>query len=123
MLTAISMCSSGRASSLAISLFCLVSTRRRWLETIIHATPPRPIFQALDLQQQAFARVAGADTGRVERLHYLERVFQNFGFVLAGRGDYFHRSRNIAVFVQVADQGFRGVAHADGNHRDTKLRP
>ena len=77
---------------------------------------------ALDLQQQALPQVARADAGRVERLHHMQRRFDVLRLVLAHGGDLVQRGGKVAVFVQIADDRFGGVAHLFRDQADTQLR-
>ena len=73
---------------------------------------------ALDLQQQALAQIARADAGRVERLHHASAPASTCSGVCSpDGGDLFERSREVAVLVQVADDGFGGIAHFVGDAR------
>ena len=71
-----------------------------------HAAAPIPAF---DLQQKAFAQVARTHACRFQPLDGLERRFH------CGRGEvallrhFLHGCQQIAVLVQVADDGFRRI--------------
>ncbi len=77
---------------------------------------------ALDLQQQAFPHVLGADARRIERLHDPQAFLHFLHRMLAGFGDLFERGREIAVLVQVADDVVRRVAHLLRHHQHAQLR-
>ena len=74
--------------------------------------------QEIELQQQAFAQVAGGHADRIERLHRANGLLHFSRLVAAGGHDLFVRGPQIAVLVDVADDELadlfdarRGVAH------------
>jgi hypothetical protein len=83
-----------------------------------HAAAP---VHALQLQQQALAHVARAHAGRIEPLHHLQRRLDLFRGVIAHAGDLFQGRGKIAILVQVADDGFGGVADVFRKHADAQL--
>ena len=60
-----------------------------------------------NLQPQAFLQVARGDADRIERLHVLERAFDVGHRPLTHRGDLLDRGDQVAVVVEVADDGAR----------------
>ena len=65
---------------------------------------------AFELQQQALPQVLCADAGGVQRMHYADAFLDIGCGEAAFHGQFFRRGHQIAVFVQVADDGLRGVA-------------
>ena len=122
MLTAISTCSSGRPSSFAISLNCRVSSSRRLVRYDLPGDAALAV-DALDLQQQALPQAARAHSRRIERMHHVQRLFDVLRFVFPDGRDFVQRRRQIAVFVQVADDRFGRVADLFRDQADAQLRP
>ena len=61
--------------------------------------------EVADLQPQAFLQVARGDADRVEGLHVLQRLLDVRDRPLAHRRDLFDRGHQVAVVVEVADDG------------------
>ena len=63
--------------------------------------------EGLQLQQQAFAQIAGADADRIEFLHDGQRFVEIvLGSICPSCDDFFDGSGQVAVFVEVADDAF-----------------
>ena len=121
MLTAISICSIGRPSTVAISLYCRVSSSRRWSDTICQATPPWPLTLSICSSRHSRRLRAPTPAGSSD-CTTLSASSTSSWRVLAHRGDLLQRRGQIAILVQVADDGFGGVADLVGNQADAQLR-
>ena len=73
------------------------------------------------LQRQAFLQIARRDADRVEALQQSQRALDFFDRPRPHRGELVHRRDEIAVVVEVADDGFADLAHqlvVVGLHRE-----
>ena len=76
----------------------------------------------LDLEQQALLQVPRRDSGRIQTLHRLERSFHNRHREAALLGHLFHGGDQIAVFIQVTDDGLRRVPNLFVQNHQAQLR-
>ena len=65
-----------------------------------------------DLEPEALLQVARGDADRVERLHVLQRLLDVGHRPLAHRRDLLDRRHQVAVVVEVADDGAADLAQA-----------
>ena len=70
--------------------------------------------QVLDLQRQALLQVARGDADRVEALDQAQRLLDVLDRPRAHRRDLVHRGHQVAVVVEVADDGFADLADRFG---------
>ena len=66
--------------------------------------------QVLDLQREAFLEVARRDADRIEALDQAQRLFDLLDRPRPHRGDLVHRRDQVAVVIEVADDGFADFA-------------
>ncbi len=95
-----------------------------WQAQVIRNDQPRHAaftVQAFDLKEQALAKILRADSGRVHRLNHFQRGLDVLELVLAHDGDFFKRSRKIAVLVQVSDHRLGSPANFVGHDADAQL--
>ena len=67
--------------------------------------------EGFDLQQQAFAQIARADSDGIEVLHDRERIVQIVLRIFAVLRKLFGRCGQITVFVEIADDAFGEFLH------------
>ena len=77
--------------------------------------------ESFQLQQQAFAQVARADSDGIEILHDGERIVQIILRILALLGKFFGGGGQVAVLVEIADDAFGDFLHGVGADGDAEL--
>ena len=88
--------------------FC--SSRRCSVTIFSVGVPFEP--EVADLQPQALLQIARGDADRIERLHVLQRPLDVGDRPLPHRRDLFDRRHEVAVVVEVADDGAADLAGA-----------
>jgi hypothetical protein len=75
----------------------------------------------VELRQQALAQIARGNAERIEFLDDRQGFLDVFGIVVAVLGDFFERSREVAVFVEIADDDVRNLPHRFVANGETQL--
>ena len=78
----------------------------------------------VQLNQQALAQVRSGDTGGVQRLHHADGFLDVLDGVRALGGHFLGGRKQITVFIQVADDAIRRIAHlfAQGQQRELRMQ-
>ncbi len=79
------------------------------------------IVQRAKLRQQAFAQIARSHAQRIEFLHHRQRFLDVFHRVLSVLRNFFQRRAQVAVLIEVSDDGFGNFAHHVVADRHTHL--
>src|SRR6266850_5578325 len=77
--------------------------------------------ECFQLPKQALAQILRPDTDRIKVLYNGQRIIQIILRILAALHQLFDRSREITVFVKIADDAFGQLAHRVGANRHAQL--
>src|SRR5262245_8087619 len=77
--------------------------------------------QNLQLNQEALSQVSGRNTRWVKRLHNLESLADVFDGVVASGSDLVHRRRQIAILVEIANDGDSRILNVGLSDREVQL--
>ncbi len=75
----------------------------------------------MKLNQQTFAQIPRGHTQRIEFLYDGQRFFDVVHLVAAVQGQLVERRRQVSIFIQISDDGFRDFARLFRANNSVKL--